>query len=267
MPHPFENFSFFFWAVYAQWATLLTGCMVVVVINFIAKAINKPLTIKQDFALLCALLIYAIFQAWNVEYKRAEGLQTKVNEKPSPPQVQVNVPPAQPPTIIFSAPGAPKDAGYLQYYSVGPTDGEQKPTVGQSLLINYSWINRSTVPVKEIKNVGGLRIVSLSGLPVLRKEFTQALKDTLARPENQKSENIMAPGEPPGFTTISSPPLTQEQFDGINRGIMFPTVLYHISWVDDHGSKGALDYCWMIGPPKERPVVYKPVLILHTCPL
>jgi hypothetical protein len=273
MPHPFENFSYFFWAVYAQWTLLLTGCMVLVVINFIAKAVNKPITIKQDLALLSVLLIYAIFQAWNVEYKRAEILQTqngalqkKLDDKPPPPQVQVNVPQAQPPTIIVSAPGTPREAGYLQYNSVIPTDGEQKPTVGQSLAMNYSWINRSTVPVKDIKNLGSLHIASPSELPALRKEYAKVLKERLGRAENQRSEDTMAPGEPAAFNSTLSAPLTQEQVGGINRGTMYPVLQYYISWVDDHGSKGTLNYCWIIAPSKERPVVYKSLVILHTCP-
>jgi hypothetical protein len=82
-------------AVVSHWQAYVTGGAVTGLLIVVERLSGKILP-KKAAIFLGFFLLVSLFLAWDDEHQRADRLQEALNAKPaSPPQVQVNVPPAQ----------------------------------------------------------------------------------------------------------------------------------------------------------------------------
>jgi len=104
MGNPFSYFPIFLWSVGNHIFTLLSGCVVTVLIGIIDKRfLKRPISLKLEIGILAAFLFFACFQAWRDEYQQLTIAQAELDKKPiAQVPIQVNIPPIKtPPAVVI----------------------------------------------------------------------------------------------------------------------------------------------------------------------
>ena len=269
--NPLDHFGGFLSAVYDHLFTLLAGCVVTVVLNYIEKhtPLKGKITWKTDLAIVLLFVFFACFQAWHDEYTKAEKLQSQLDAKPAAqPTFQVNVPPiAIPPATIITQNNSDNyEPGYLQLGPIGPADNVQKLTAGKPLLISVYWLNKSSRPVENIKNLIVLDVASPSNEKTTRQTFSDYVKRSDKAFGKKKAQSTLAPSEPPLFNTAESRVLSQPDIDNIMLGKLRIYLEIWISWQDLRGKRGKIEDCWFLIPPTNPPLTFTlQNTNMHTC--
>jgi len=81
MHNLFTDFGLFLAAVAQQYVALAAGCAVTVAIDLVAKHwLKRPLSYREDVAILCGFLFLACFLAWQSEETSVTQVQSKLND-------------------------------------------------------------------------------------------------------------------------------------------------------------------------------------------
>lgn len=150
-------------------------------ITVVERLREKTLQKREYFLIfVVTFALVAFFITWRDQFERAEGLQAKLNEKPTQPTIQVNVPP---PTVIFGEPKtttenrAPKPSPKPKRSRFALTDDHARMAITEitasppSGLFTFPYFNFFHANLGKSPALGFLRKIAVATTP---KELTQA---------------------------------------------------------------------------------------------
>ena len=256
MHNLFTEFGLFLWAVAQQYVTLAAGCAVTVMIDLLAKYwLKRPLSYREDVAILGGFVFLACFLAWRSEYENtkppiAQPIQVNVPSQ-APPQVNVNVPASTvnipPEEAYFGPDGAPSLGSYFfgKYVAVTSSSKNFSPSVPAEDAMVWA----RAFPVDTTLTSQDQPIVTLLVQDQKFAEFEKSL------PSLRKGQRTtVGPGES-NFGT-ASPGILDEKLDNEFRNAT-KTILFasEYNW-RDRGGWHTNQFCaWLqLGP--EMPAIF-----------
>ncbi len=258
MANPFIGFWTFLIAVVGHSFTLLAGCTATVMLGMIEKfVLKRPISLKSSLAILLAFVFFSCFQAWHDQYQRADVLQKTFNQRPAPPQIQVNVPPSQ---VIVNVPTqehVPKATIILQkfegLYSVSITrngvtsQARSFIAKGSRAAMNLFFINTGAATADAGDGWGKIYIEPSS---VTEGELTNRFKKELKSKPFSSHALIEPGGTAFWFTALSDQVVTQDDVDQLSDGTKRLFIFASESYHDPSGEHYA-HHCFILQqPPK-----------------
>jgi len=259
MSSPFEHFLGFLYAVLSHTVTLAVGLIATLVMGIIEKhLLKRPISVKVGVAIFAAFVLFAGFQTWRDRYNRTNGLQYPLNQNPTQPQAQVNVPQAQ----VMATPSIPpistEPSGFLQ---MGGLEIVSKTIQANApITINVKYLFEGTEPIHDEYSSEMAVLVDHDDILDERQEQKdeEYLRRVFERRTKQQRE-LTVRQKPPGkklevgngflWKTVATAPLTEKQSTGIVAG---QTRLYVFTWArwKDSGNRSAdLETCqWLQRP-------------------
>jgi hypothetical protein len=254
MANPFDHFGSFLLAVYSHLFTLLAGCVLTVILNFIEKhtPLKGKMTWKVDLGIVLLFLFFACFQAWQDEYRRASDLDAQLRAKPlpqqPPPLINVNVPP---PVVNI-----PHDGAYVTVSDPSLNSSEYR--IGGHLSVSPTIKNLSATQVAMgVKGLTAVLIINSFANDthqslVFQKDEDAAWNQFMTI-YSQQRKNMPETNYGPSqnqFVTLWTPQIIDSAIDAAFRGgtktIM---ILSRLEWSDDRGSH-TNDFCeWLQDMP------------------
>ncbi len=199
------------------------------------------------------------------EELRGQLTQIRKNTE-TPPQVTVNVPPNAPPQIIVNPSQSVSRhiaAGFIQFARMPEFLNNGQIAEGVPITTNLFLTNRGSEPVDDFVRVFATAIVSVQG-----KDPDQVDREVHSALSKQAIKNMKTAKKGPtinvndvAWNTLSSPPLTKEQADGILRGTLRFYVYGWARWKDELHD---FDSCiWLQAP--SVPQVDSNKAVWHVC--
>jgi hypothetical protein len=273
MTNPFQHFLLFIWAVLNQVVTLAAGCAITVLIGIIEKRVLKrPISLKLEIGILLAFVFFACFQTWRDQYSRGNGLQTTLSQKPSQPQVQVNVPPAQ----VIITPSTPVDADLTGFLQIAGIEIVTKiPVKDSPISIDTKFTVKGTQPIHGTYMAESAILADYHKSPdeeterkaeqEIRKLFKKEIqKQKIMIRETKLEGRKFGVGNGFAWNTVNTSPLTEEQAAGIMNGQTRLYVMTWAIWKDSRNKSGDLETCAWLQPPLSMDLT-KEQLVWHVC--
>ena len=272
MLSPLDHFGTFLYSVWDHAFTLAAGCVVTVVINLIEKHLlkDKKLPLKVDVGILLLFVLFACFQAWHDEYKRAEVLRADLETRPTAPTVQVNVAPAPvnvpSSQIILEQPaGGNTPVSYLEIKSINVGNEKRVIQADRVFAVNIFFEQVGEARLESVRNFATLTVGSEKEETNIVKHFR---KQVVAADKRTSLLFGQATGTPvygrKFYGSAFTPVLTANQAIGILDGTQRLYLNTWASWKDPNGSKGRVGECsWFMKPVSAE--VAPGSLALHSC--
>ena len=217
------------------------------------------MTWKADLGVVLLFVLFACFQAWHDEYKRADELQAKLDSKPPySPTVQVNVP-SPPPAQVVLQPGphaTPKLQGFAKPY-IALADQSIKDGIGITMNVG---VVATGIPIKELYFAPYPAILTAlqeSDFPENERGFHRKVEELIQKQKKTISrENLVGISVSPNvehtFVTTKSPPPTDDQVLGLMDGHARLYVIVWARWKDENGVSGETEICRRLQAPKSN---------------
>ena len=247
MHNLFAEFGLFLWGVAQQYVTLAAGCAITVMIDLLAKHwLKRPLSYREDVAILGVFVFLACFLAWRQEYERASGIgqgtAVQVNiPQQAPPQVNVNVPPA----VV----NIPAQMAYMSSTDVAVVAPSYKIGGNWAITQTFKNISPSVVAedaaiIQEVKITDTTRnffkqpIVPVANQDQFYKQFQKDISDKTPQ------QRTYGPGES-GFATAFSATIDDQLDNDFRDGSKTILFFSKATWRDATG-KHESDVCkWL----------------------
>jgi hypothetical protein len=266
----------FIGAVISHWQAYATGGVVTGLIAVVERLSGWQMPKKAYAAIfLGAFLFVFFFLAWRDEFERANNLQHTLNQRPSQPQVQVNMPP---PTVVIQQQEHPVESntepsGFLQLERLQFARDQHTLADNQIVSLNIAYKNPGPYPVTDEQSYAVVMIAERATPDAeqfakteheMRKMFGKWRKQAVQKTAQLHGALPSVGANQIFYTSALSPPLTPAQVSGIANGATRIYALTWAQWKDSHKRVGTSSGCFWMQPPKTSDLLASDP-VWHSC--
>lgn len=261
-------------AVISHWAAYLTGGVVTALVVAIERLTDWKMSKKWFVIIFCGVFILvSFFLTWREEFQRANGLQVKLNQQPTQPQVQVNVPQAPPTTVIVQTThGDSELPDFLQLQTVEFSKELDIVAENRKVGLNFIYKNGGKHPIRNRLYYEQIGVISGEGdlgftkpEKVFRARFDRDRKEALHQDSKSSAQNTNEIGvDQIVYRSVQSTPLSAAQVLGITTGTTRIYAITWVTWKDVKGRPGSLSSCRWLQSPQSQQLVNN-LLVWHSC--